>query len=188
MIDLLKRFGKYNSILIGSVHNNIKYTNFIDNLIKQESFDLYLLEINNENYHFIKTNDLYFSEFYPVIRDVENSKIVLIDTSKEELVNKYNQLIHRNDFFNSYISFKYNKYYYHKLYNILRKDKNQENIKLAFEFYENHPFYLVFIKFRELLMLNTILSFSNRKLCVIVGRNHFKQLLVHLSNLHINNM
>ena len=115
MIDFIKRFGKNNSILIGSVHNNNNYTRFVNNLTKKETFDFFLLELNLQNYNFIKENDVYFSEFYPVIKNVDQSKIVLIDESNEVLVDKYSEITEKKDFFNSYISFKYNKYYYHIL-------------------------------------------------------------------------
>ncbi len=188
MIDFIKRFGKKNSILIGTVHNNINYTHFVDNLTKKETFDFFLIELNMQNLNFIKRNDVYFSEFYPVIKNVEQSKIALIDASNEIMLDKYNEITMKKDFFNSYISFKYNRYYYHLMRNIIRNEQKQEIRDLLSNFYENHHFHNVFIKFRESLMLERILSFSNYKVCVIVGRNHFHQIFVHLSNLNNNNM
>ena len=177
MHKFVREFGKNNSVIIGTIHNYPESFNQVQIIMRKEKYDYYLIELNRDNFNFIKRNRVYFSEFYPVITGVIEKKIVLIDTSPEVSLKNYNNNKGNYDLFEKYISYKYNKLYYLYINYIFKKHKDESNIALLKSFYVDHHFTKIFIKERELNMINMIKQYSEYKICVIVGRNHFDIIL-----------
>ena len=90
MHKFVREFGKNNSVIIGTIHNYPESFNQVQIIMRKEKYDYYLIELNRDNFNFIKRNRVYFSEFYPVITGVIEKKIVLIDTSPEVSLKNYN--------------------------------------------------------------------------------------------------
>lgn len=183
MLKFIRKFGERNSVIIGTLHNTEESLKFIDDFVTMEKFDYFLIELNRDNFSFIRRNQVYFSEFFPVINGFNDNKIVLIDSGLEVLLINYKAHINSQEsLFDIYLSYRYNKHYYNTLHNIM-KHQNEIKSNPLKSFYAEHPLKKVYIDERESNMLRIIRQYTAYKICVIVGRNHFPFLFNELNKL-----
>jgi hypothetical protein len=183
------QYGKNkNSLLVGVTHNHKKSLEFISSLfsnrgIIKSPFDVNILELNIDNYFFLKKNKFVFSEFYPILKN-SVSKIELIDMKLErEIKNSYNSKV---DLFNNYLQYNLDKFIYYKLRNALV----QEN--LNFEIFLKKSvcpsimkiIHEVHILKREEFMINRIKEISkneeHRNILIVIGISHFDNIKKHV--------
>ncbi len=187
------KYKHYGNIFIAGVtHNKSISVEFINSIIDSFKFDYYLIELNNSNKDFIIKNNYRFSEFYNLLLDNKgllNKKAKLIDMPIEDQIKIYdtkNKSIKYNNlsFFDAYLQFHMDKFFYYKIRDILQNDWKQIENKIKL----GSPIYLIhntqMIK-REEYMKNKISEYfdSNKRILVVVGLNHFDIIEKHIHSL-----
>jgi hypothetical protein len=166
------------SLLVGIIHNNPKSKEFISKILNQRrnEFDFYLIEMNFENFQFIKQNKIKFSEFYEFSKlEIPKEKLIFIDMSFQRELKEYQILIRRKEknpsykIFDDLISFKLEKFLYYKI-------KNINNQLRAEEFSSIKDFHKIHIKLREHTMEQEIKRYWNKNNLVVIGLNHFDEI------------
>lgn len=182
------KYGKnQNSLLVGVTHNHKKSVDYISSLFSSFNFKesyFYLLELNIDNYFFIRKNKLVFSEFYPFLKNTA-LKTELIDMKLEREIKIYN--ISKGDFFFNYLQYNHDKFIYYKIRNTLVHEN------LNFEKFVNHSLVSNIIKIvhqmhiikREEYMIDVIKQISQKRtsknILVVVGISHFDNIKMNIT-------
>ena len=153
-----------NSRIIGCIHNSIQTRKFISNILLKENYDYYLIELNKQNYDFIKKNNFHYSEFYDIITTIPNSKVKLIDMNYEREISLYSN---SKNVYNDIINYEYDKYILYKLFDEVYDLNLIEKLKI----YQCH------IKQREDYMIKKIQEYNKYKILILVGKYHYEYIL-----------
>ncbi len=168
------KYGDAYSLLIGTIHNCSKSKEFISFFLSQtqHKFDFYVLELNKNNFLFIKENKIKISEFFEFTNEnISKDKLVLIDMSLENQVKTYSGIKIKNkiskDIFVDFLSFKLEKFLYYKIKNI--------DYRLSFnQFPSVKYFHHSHIDCREDFMKQELKKLNNKNNLIVVGINHFE--------------
>jgi hypothetical protein len=162
------KFGKNeSSLLLGLVHNDKLSLDYVKMLLNEQNFEYFFVELNKENYNFIKKNKFFISEFYPIFTKSRNIELIDLNLQKEI---KY--LYGTNNTYENLLQYKLDRMIYFKLRQILYHNNLEEGLN----YYNTKHFHLGHILYREAYMIQKIKSKLNPEIrnLILVGLSHFE--------------